>query len=244
MNVSVGQDADRSPRVIAHRGASAEQPENTMPAFAAARAAGADGVELDVRLSADDVLVLHHDAHLADGRLIRAVHSTELPPSIPTLGEVMLATADLFVNIEIKNSPSEEGHDPDQGLSVAVAALVAGMEAHDRTLVSSFELESILRLRPVDPTIALAWLTWGEADPEALIGRAVDHRLQAINPHDRQVDRAFVERAQGEGLAVYVWTVDSPERALELADFGVDGIITNDPRALVRALARWSEPRS
>ena len=96
----------------------------------------------------------------------------------------------------------------------------------------------------VDPTIALAWLTWGEADPAALIGRAAAHGLQAINPNDHQVDQAFVDRAHGEGLGVFVWTVDSIERALELADYGVDGIITNDPRALVSALARRSEPRS
>lgn len=245
MSMDAGHGVTKgNPLVIAHRGASAEFPENTMQAFAAARAVGADGIELDVRVSADDVLVLHHDAHLADGRLVRSVDASDLPASIPTLGEVLLGTTGLFVNIEIKNAPSEAGHDPDHGVSVAVAGLVAGMDAHDRTLVSSFELDSILNIRSVDSTIALAWLTWGEADPAALIGRAAEHQLQAINPHERQVDRAFVERAHGAGLGVYVWTVDSVERALELADHGVDGIITNDPRSLVDALARRREPRS
>lgn len=234
----------RGPLVLGHRGASVEHPENTLQAFAAAGDAGADGIELDVRRSADEVLVLHHDAHLADGRLIRDVHSSDLPTSIPTLGEALLGTAGLFVNIEIKNSPSEAGHDPDHGLSVAIAGLIAGMEATARTIVSSFELESLVPIRSLDPTIALAWLTWGEADPATLIGRAAHHNLQAINPHDRQVDRSFIERAHGEGLGVYVWTVDSIDRARELADYGVDGIITNDPRALVNGLAGRVEPRS
>lgn len=215
-----------------------------MQAFTAARDAGADGVEFDVRRSADEVLILHHDAHLADGRLICDVRSSDLPTSIPTLGEALLGTAGLFVNIEIKNSPREAGHDPDHGMSVAIAGLIAGMEAHARTIVSSFELESVLPIRSIDPTISLAWLTWGQADPATLIGRAADHGLQAINPHDRQVDRAFVERAHGRGLGVYVWTVDSIERARELADYGVDGIITNDPRSLIDGLAGRAGPRS
>ena len=95
-----------------------------------------------------------------------------------------------------------------------------------------------------DPTSALAWRTWGEADPATLIGRAAHHNVQAINPHDRQVNRAFIERAHGEGLAVYVWTIDSIDRARELADLGVDAIITNDPRALVNGLAGRAGPRA
>jgi glycerophosphoryl diester phosphodiesterase len=71
--------------IIAHRGASQAEPENTVAAFRAAARAGADGVELDVRRTADDHLVVHHDAVLADGRPLRTVGSAELAAQIPTL---------------------------------------------------------------------------------------------------------------------------------------------------------------
>ncbi|MFT7599946.1 MAG: glycerophosphoryl diester phosphodiesterase [Acidimicrobiales bacterium] len=224
------------PMVIGHRGASATHQENTLEAFVAARQQRADGIELDVRRSADDVLVLHHDAHLPDGRLLRDVTADELPDSIPSLAEALEVVGDLFVNIEIKNSPTDPDYDAAHGISMAVAGLMASFDAQDRTLVSSFEMDSILRIRDIDPTVSLGWLTWGQADPTALIGRAAAHQLRSIHPHDLQADRAFVQRAHDAGLAVFVWTVDDPGRMRELAEFGVDGIITNAPEVAVAAL--------
>ena len=72
-------------RVIAHRGASAVERENTLEAFRAAVRLNADGIELDVRRTANDVLVVHHDAHLPDGRAIIELHDNELPDWVPTL---------------------------------------------------------------------------------------------------------------------------------------------------------------
>ncbi len=226
------------PLILGHRGASISHRENTLPAFAAAREAGADGVELDVRRTADDVLVVHHDAHLADGRLLREVAAADLPAELPTLAEALMDAGGSFVNIEIKNSPAEADYDQHMGISVAVAGLVASLDAHDQTLVSAFEMDSILRLREAAAGIPIGWLTWGGSDPRSLIDRAAQHELQSINPHDQQVDAAFVERAHASGLRVFVWTVDSPTRALELRSFGVDAIITNDPSTLLRAFAR------
>ena len=224
------------PLIIGHRGASAAHPENTLAAFEAARIQGADGVELDVRRCADDVLVLHHDAQLPDGRLVREVLAADLPPGLPSLAGALEATAGMFVNIEIKNSPADPDYDSEFGISLAVAGLVAGLGPERRTLVSAFEMDSILRIRDTDPTIAIGWLTWGQADPAMLIGRAEGHSLASINPHDLQVSRSFVERAHDAGLEVMVWTVDDPRRMMELADFGVDAIITNDPALAVRTL--------
>ena len=73
--------------VFAHRGASATQTENTVAAFAAAVAMGADGVELDVRRTADGALAVHHDAHLPDGRLLCEVATSALPSHVPSLAE-------------------------------------------------------------------------------------------------------------------------------------------------------------
>lgn len=240
-------------RVIAHRGASAAHPENTIEAFEGARRQGAAGIELDVRLSSDDVLMVHHDAHLEDGRLIRANRADELPDSVPTLVEALDVADGMWVNIEIKNAPDEPDFDQDHRIALAVAGLVSayfppapadpdagpgdvGPPVADRVIVSSFNVDTILRIRQADPGIPVALLVWGQADPVSLIGRAVGHGFDAIHPHDLLVDRSFVDLAHREGLAVNVWTVDNPERVVALAELGVDGIITNKPDAAVETL--------
>ncbi len=224
--------------VVAHRGASADHPENTIEAFIGAKEQGADGIELDVRLSADDVLVLHHDAHLPDGRMVREVMSDELPESVPSLAEALEATNPLFTNIELKNLRSDPDYEAAEGLSIAVAGLISAFEAHDRVLVSSFDLDAVLRIRSTDPLVPLGWLVWGQADPARLIGRVEAHRLQAIHPHDLLVDASFVRRAHDVGVTVNVWTVDDTTRGLALAEMGVDAIITNTPALMKAALER------
>ncbi|MGF1597721.1 MAG: glycerophosphodiester phosphodiesterase [Acidimicrobiales bacterium] len=224
-------------RIIGHRGASGTHQENTIEAFQAAADQGADGVELDVRRTADDVLVVFHDAHLGSGALVRELLAADLPPWIPTLAEALEACADLWINIEIKNMPEDPDHDTEHGLSVAVAGLVQAFDMVEQILVSSFDIGSIDRIRSLDLDIALAWLVWGQADPRSLVERAVAHGLQAINPNDLLVDRGFVRMAHEVGLEVNVWTVDDGDRIVALAEMGVDGIITNVPAAARAALA-------
>ncbi len=225
---SLSDDAKR-PRIIGHRGASATHKENTIEAFLAAKEQGATGVELDVRRSADDVLVVHHDAHLSDGRMIREVATDDLPEWVPTLAESLEALAGLWVNIEVKNHPSDPDFDAEHGISVAVAGLVVAFDLVDRVLVSSFDMDSIQRIRLTDPTIPIGWLVWGQANPVQLINRAQAQGCVSINAHDNLVDAGFVRRAKEAGLEVVCWTVDDPGRIRELARFDVDGIITNVP---------------
>lgn len=223
-------------RVIGHRGASSTHPENTIAAFRAAAEDGADGVELDVRRTADDVLVVFHDAHLPNGEVLRTVLSDDLPPAIPTLAAALEACADLWVNIEIKNLPEDPDYDSEHGISVAVAGLILAFDAADRVIVSSFDISSVDRIRSLNPGIPTAWLVWGGSDPTSLIERSRDHGHRAIHPHDLLVDEAFVTRAHDAGLEVNVWTVDDLDRVHQLAELGVDGIITNTPRQVVAAL--------
>src|SRR3978361_1370580 len=91
--------------IIAHRGASADYPENTVAAFRAAGALGANWVELDVRRTADGALAVHHDAHLGDGRASGEAAAAALPETGPSLAEALAAGDPLGVNVEIKNSP-------------------------------------------------------------------------------------------------------------------------------------------
>lgn len=222
---------------MGHRGASRSHKENTIEAFLAAKEQGGDGIELDVRRSADDVLVVHHDAALDDGRLVFETTADDLPDYVPTLVAVLDAVSDQWVNIEVKNHPSDPDYDAEHGISVAVAGLVAAFEMTHRVLVSSFDMDSIQRIRLTDPSIPIGWLVWGQADPAQLIGRAQAQDCASINPHDLLVDASFVRRANEAGLAVNVWTVDDPDRIRELAGFGVDGIITNVPDIAIAALA-------
>ena len=94
-----------STQVMAHRGASRAEAENTVAAFRRAGQMGSHAVELDVRRTADGVLVVHHNPHLADGRLIASLAFAELrhdAPQVPTLGEALDACDGMWVNVEIK----------------------------------------------------------------------------------------------------------------------------------------------
>jgi len=214
---------------MAHRGASAAAPENTVEAFRLAGELGADWVELDARLSADGVVVVHHDAHLADGRMLAELTIDEMPDHVPSLAEALEACGDLGVNIEIKNLPDDPDYDADHAVVDAVAGLAQAYLGPERTLISSFNMESVDRMHRVDPSLPCAWLFFQMTDPASVVDRAVAHEMAAIHPFDNLVDAAMVRRAHEAGLLVNVWTVDDPERMAALVEMGVDGICTNVP---------------
>ncbi|MCP3853849.1 MAG: glycerophosphodiester phosphodiesterase [Actinomycetia bacterium] len=215
--------------VVAHRGASAHAPENTIEAYRLAQEMGADWVELDIRRTADDVLIVHHDAALADERIIRKTPAAELPEAVPSLLEAIEACEGMGINIEIKNAPDDPDYDAEHQVSEAVAGLIAAYELHDRVLVSSFDIGAVDRIRALDPAIPTGWLVFAPSDPASIIERTVAHGHRAVNPHTVLTDRALVRRAREAGLEVHVWTVDDADRMAELLELGVDGIITNVP---------------
>lgn len=233
------------PAVWAHRGASAAQPENTVAAFAAARDLGADGVELDVHRSADGHLVVHHDAdHPTLGVLARLdlARIRAEAPEVPTLEEALDACGTMTVNIEVKNLPVDPDYDPDDRAAGQVAALVAERGLHGRVIVSSFNLETVDRVRRADPAVPTGLLTMGGFDPLAAVGIAHERGHVAIHPLFTELldgrGAAVCDRAHELGLAVNTWTVDDPARIVELAEVGVDAVITNVPDVARRALGR------
>lgn len=223
--------------VFAHRGASVAEPANTVAAFAAAVAMGADGVELDVRRTRDGHLAVHHDAELVDGRLLCEVRGADLPSSIPSLAEALAVCGDVVVNVEVKNWPRDPDHDPTLAVADAVAALVA--PRGERVLVSSFNIADVDRVRALDPTIPTATLAHFAPDRD-IAGRFVERARRgghrAVHPHHGATTAHLIGLAHAAGLAVNAWTVDDPGRIAELVALGVDGIVTNVPDVAVALL--------
>ena len=224
-----------STQVLAHRGASRAERENTVAAFRRAHEMGADGVELDVRRTADDVLVVHHDPLVDDGRAIRETQSLELPEHIPTLDGALDACAGMWVNLEIKNDQSEPDFDPEEWVAEATMALLDRRGEPERWLMSSFRIETIDRCRSLAPQVRTAWLTSIVADDALDILVARGH--VALHPWVQLLGKDLVDRCHAVGIAVNTWTCDDPARMRELVEWGIDGICTNVPDIALAVLA-------
>lgn len=227
--------------ILGHRGASADAPENTIDAYRLAIDQGADGVELDVRVSTDGVLVLNHNPTLGDGRHIHEVVRAELPPSMPTLAAALDALAGSLINIELKNLPYEAGFDADATVADMVADQLAVREWSDDVIVSSFHIPTIERFKAIAPAIPTGVLSWFTLNALDSIDVATDGGHQAIHPHAGFVTPEVIEKAHDKGLEVNTWTVDEPDHAFDLARLGIDGLVTNVPGVLLRAFARDDE---
>jgi len=260
--VRAGLPEDAFPIVVAHRGASARYPENTLPAFEAAAALGAPLVELDVRLSADGVPVVMHDADVSrttDGRgLVHELTAAEIarlragtpeaPARVPTLAEALVVLSGRAgVALEIKNIPGEPAYEP-EGRTLVAAALaeVEGSGFEGPVLVISFDPRSIATARELAPDVATGFLSTDHLDPrEALaLARGAGHDL--VLPGHRAVLAAgpgFVEEAHGAGVRVGTWTVDDAPTLRELLSFGVDAIASNDVETALAELAAFRSSR-
>lgn len=221
------------PLILGHRGASADAPENTIAAFGLALAQGADGVELDVQLSADGQLVVFHDddvARMTSGQgKVTDLTLAQLKQltitggqTIPTLDEVLEQFGrQLLYNIEVKDFGWR-----DKGTETAVINTIRAHRLEKQILISSFNPLALRRLRaalPLDIPLALirggGWLSYGYL----LADGAADH------PHYSLVDNTYMAWAKKRGYLVNVWTVDAPEEARRLMALGVNGLITNKP---------------
>jgi len=213
--------------VLAHRGALSGTAENTLDAFWEARRVGADGVELDVRLSDDGALVVHHDAEIPGLGPVTTLKVADLPAYVPLLEAAVLACGDLFINIELKDLPGEPGFDPAYPLAVLVATFVAERNLLEKVVVSSFDLTAADAVRAVDPAISTAWLTPTGFDQRLALDSVVARGHAALHPHHAAVTPELIDAAHRAGISINTWTVDEPDRIRELAAAGVDGIITN-----------------
>jgi len=234
--------------LLAHRGGAREAPENTLAAIAHARRSGADGIELDVRLSAEGEPVVFHDADLrrlggsrrrVDKSGIHQLVAVELGERsarfagerIPTLAQALDAARGLVpIQLELKSEPS--GSEPRDAGTIARAAVAAVVRRalEDAVEITSFDRAVVEAVRRAAPELATG-LVLAEA-PE---GSAwLDFPIVSLS---RELARAgWAERARAHGRRVYVWTENDPESLALWAALGIDGLITDRPERM--ALAR------
>ncbi|MFQ5705260.1 MAG: glycerophosphodiester phosphodiesterase [Gemmatimonadales bacterium] len=213
-------------RVIAHRGASGRELENTLAAFRAAVELGADGVELDVHVTSDSRLVVHHDDVLA-GKLIRHATLDELRAQplgngelVPTLDDVLEELGDAVdVFIEVKELPAE--HD-----GTLLSVLDSG-PAYERYRVHSFDHRIVRRLRDARPSLPCGVLS--ASYPLDPIAQVRDAMATSLWQEQSLIERDLVELAHNKSIEVCAWTVNDDERMRALVELGVDAICTNYP---------------
>ncbi|WP_124727741.1 glycerophosphodiester phosphodiesterase [Staphylospora marina] len=237
--------------VYAHRGSSRSAPENTMAAFMKAVSEGAEGIELDVHLTANREVVVIHDetldrtagvpgkvadksaGELARLRVGRWFSEDFADERIPLLSEVLewLRDTDVELNIELKNGIIRY-----PGLEEAVVGLVERYGFTDRVVISSFNHFSLRHLRHFRPGLRLAALyVCGMVEPWMY---AKHLGVDGIHPHHLACPDEVVEGCRKSGIRVRPWTVDDPAEAERLIRAGVDALITNLPSKMLEVRNR------
>ncbi|MCR4399627.1 MAG: glycerophosphodiester phosphodiesterase [Syntrophomonadaceae bacterium] len=241
--------------VGAHRGASAQAPENTLAAFSLAMDRGVAWMECDVQLTRDGVPVVIHDETLertTNGRgevagwwwrdLCRLDAGSWKGPEwrgerVPALEELLcLVRGRCLLNVELKTAVVAY-----PGIEEKVAALVRHHGLAEQVLVSSFSVATLLRMQECAPELPLAFL-WDQAPGNVFSALPSALRLTALHPSATAVTEELVLRARQRGLLVHTWVVDCPQQAREMERAGVHGLLTNLPPtmdALLALHARW-----
>ena len=229
--------------IYGHRGACVDVRPNTVEAYGLAVGQGADGVELDVRRTRDDAIIIFHDDRLApDATPFAEMDFSEIKttaPWIPTLDEAWDALSpNALLNIEIKNIYGQADYDPTQRVATAVVQWMADHETGDRILVSSFNTQALDTVRSLNPAIRTGLLIMSWLDPMVALRQARDGGHVSANLSLIRTLEGAEQIVQAAGdLAVLVWTVNDPDHAVALADAGIAGIFTDDPGLMVETLS-------
>lgn len=242
-----------SPIVLAHRGDLAHAPENTLASFSQALQKGADGIELDAKLTSDGKVIVIHDTTVnrttnGTGKIssfsLSAIRELDAGAwfdekfrgeKVPLLDEVFETVGkDRLINIELTNYAT-----PRDGLVVKICELIRKHNNQNQILFSSFfpsNLKIALRELPEIPRGLLAM--------PGLVGiwaRSFGFMFgdfQAMHPHISSVNQQQVRRVHRINRRIHVWTANAPDEVMRLKEWGVDGIFTDDPQAALRAIGR------
>lgn len=248
--------------VHGHRGARTVRPENSLPGFEYAIGTGADAIELDVVVTRDNVVVVSHDPDLkppiCSGPAPRAVireltlaqvrewdcgsvrnpafprQQTAPGARIPTLDEVLaLGSRGRFdFNLEIKSYPDRpELTPPPEEYARMVLEAIRKRDLEQRIILQSFDFRVLVAMKRLAPKMRLAALYSGA--PRDFVEVAREAGAEIFSPEYRLVTKEQVDAAHKAGLKVVPWTANTPDVWERLVAAGVDGIITDDPAALI-----------
>ena len=223
-------------RRIGHKGADAIVAGNTAESFDAAVEHGVDMIELDVLREQEGRLIVAHDYHDAAVR-----KPMDLADALDLFGEPPLDEVEIDCDLKLAGREAE------------LAGALAGRGLLDRAMVSTMEVESLIKLRKLEPDLRLGWTypktrrdwtQYGWAGPALKAGLSAIRRrfpgilekraprlgVNAVWAYHPIITPRLVESARKVGVELMAWTVDDPDRIRELLDMGVDGICSNDPR--------------
>lgn len=240
------------PLIIGHRGASAVAPENTMAAFREAIAAGADGIEFDVRLTRDGVPVVIHDNSLrrTGGLSQRIAELTWSEVAKVDVGswfagsfanETVPSLAELFSLFQSNNSrlylemkcdaPAEYAP-----LAQACCHAIAEHGLEERVMIECFQLPALKEVDAAIKTVALFEPSFSPSvlSDQSIINKATDVGAVALALHHRLARRSLVEKAKQASMHVAVWTVNDPSWIERARTLDIDALITNNPAKLIR----------
>lgn len=229
-------------QIIAHRGASKYAPENTMPAFQLAYEMKADGIELDVHLTKDDIPVIIHDERIdrtTNGKgFVRDYTFNELEQldagtwfsnkytgtTIPSLDELLqwIHQKPLALNIELKNNKYDYPH-----LETIVYKMIADYQLINRTCFSSFNSTSIERMRKINDQGEIALLTSKKRND--LIDYAESLGANAVHVSQHLIKPRLVKYAHQHAMPIRAYTVNKPISLIRMRQIKIDGIITDVP---------------
>lgn len=213
---------------IAHRGASAYEPENTLRSFERAIELNADMIELDVRYSLDRHLVVVHDS-----KVDRTTDGTG-PVALKTLSELKELDAGKGERIPTLKEVIEHGIGrtkfvielKENGVEHEVAELINKYNLLDDVFIVSFKPKRLKMIKELEPKLRTGLILFASLDPVRL---AKDCGADVVAPFRWFISKGFVDRARKNGLYTFTWTVDETSKAQGLRDLGVSGIVTNKP---------------
>lgn len=240
-------ESENRMRIFAHRGFSGKYPENTMLAFRKAYETGCDGIELDVHLTKDGVPVIMHDESIdrtTNGSgYIRDYTYEELCrfdcwgafpgkyefQRIPTLEEYLdwVKDTDLITDMELKNSVYYY-----QNMEEKVIDLIRKLHLEDRILFSSFNPVSMLKCKKLIPEIPAGFLM--ETRMDNMGGFAKENGVEFYHPDISFLTEEQVKECHEKGIGINVWTVNKKKHMRQMAEWKVDGIITNFPNKAMK----------
>lgn len=215
---------------LGHRGTPKTHQENTLAGFQNAFEVGLDGIELDTQPTRDGQMVLFHDEHLPDGRLIAALTLQEIQqdyPFVPLLSDLLEWARDkpqFLLNIELKNDSNVS-----DGREKLLVEVLKKQGIHDQIVISSFNPISLGRVYALDSSWRLGFLYDGNTGLEWLAKVGLHLPLYSLHPHHSKLSEELVLDAHKKNKKIFTWTVNDRALVEQFRAWGVDGVISDLP---------------